>query len=58
MNNKLSGVFVLVVSALVALIGLFMAAKAEDAVFAFHGWVLVVFGVVMCFGVASRLAND
>ncbi len=58
MVNRFPAVLVLVFSAIVALIGLFMAARAEDSLFAFHGWVLVVFGVLMCFGIGARLGED
>ena len=58
MTNRFPAVFVLVVSALIALLGIFMAARAEDSLFAFHGWVLVIFGVLMCFAMAARFVDD
>jgi hypothetical protein len=57
MPNRFPAVFVLVVSVLIALIGIFMAARAEDGLFAFHGWVLVIFGVLMCFAMAARFVD-
>ena len=58
MNSKLSAVFVLVASVVIALVGLFMAARAEDFLFGFHGWVFVVFGVLMSFYSGVKLTQD
>ena len=58
MTNRFPAVLVLVFSALTALLGVFMAARAEDGLFAFHGWVLVIFGVLMCFAMAARFVDD
>lgn len=55
MDGRGSAILVIVICALVALVGLFMAARAEDLMFAFHGWVFVVFGILMVFGVAGRM---
>lgn len=41
----------------VALIGLFMAAKAEDAVFHFGGWIFFAFGVFYVFVMINRLTG-
>lgn len=40
-----------------ALIGLFMAAKAEDAVFQFGGWIFFGFGVIYVFTLINRLTG-
>lgn len=40
-----------------ALVGLFMAAKAEDNVFQFGGWIFFAFGVLYVFTLINRLTG-
>jgi uncharacterized Tic20 family protein len=58
MNSKFSAAFVFVVSLVIALVGLFMAARAEDFLFGFHGWIFVIFGVLMCFYTGAKMTQE
>ena len=53
----MSNVVMLFVGILVALVGLFMLARATDDMFGFAGAVFTAFGVLFAFGVVRRMTG-